>query len=183
VPFGREQHQHPRRAVHGAAVALVRHVDKLRPQPRLVRGQLRAGRAAPRGERPQDALAGLPQPPGRVRAAHAPLRQVPFQVPPHPSRDVVRAGPLHDGEQRDRHHEDRAPHAEHPGDPALRVQRLVHRLDRGGRNAGPRGQVHGHRVGGVQRDHGLGGGGDRRGRSAELVPREEPGPALGFADL
>ena len=170
VPFGGDQHEHPGGDVRRPAVILARRVDQLGPQPRLVRGQLRAGRAAPRGERPQHAVAKVPQPPRGITVPDPAFREIPFQLPSDPLRNVIGAGPLHHGQQRSRNHEDRAAHAEHPDEPALGVQLLIDRLGGGGRDAGARRQVNGHRIGRVQRDHGVRGGADGRGGDGQPVP-------------
>ena len=97
VPLGAEEHEHPRGDIRRSAVALVQRVGQLRPQPRLVLGQLRPGRAAaPRVQGRQHARAELPEPPGWVAVAHPADPQVLLQLPTEPLGDVIRARRLHD---------------------------------------------------------------------------------------
>jgi methionyl-tRNA synthetase len=178
--LGRQQREQPGGDVHRAAVALVRGVDDLGAQPRLVLGELAAGGAAAGGQRLHRGLADLLEPVRPVRG-DAGLLHPPGQVPPHPLGDLVGTGRLDHRHQGSGHHEHRPPHPEHPYQGAFGVQRVLD-VRVAGPGASPGRQVDRRRVGAVQPDDVRYRVRDRGGPGREVMPGRQPRPPLGHAD-
>jgi hypothetical protein len=147
--LGRQQGEQPGGDVHRAAVALVLGVGDLRSQPRLVGGELRAGRGAAGGQRTHRGLARLFEPDRPVGGDARRLDDL-AKLAPHALGDLVRARGLDHRHQLGRYDEHRPAHAEHPDHRALLVQRLLDCRFVDVTGPGPGGQVHRRRVGAVQ---------------------------------
>ncbi len=184
LPLDAQHPQQPRRDGVHPLVTPAGPVHEPLAQPRLVLGEFGRGRLPAPRECGQRGLLHLRQP-GRVRRPRR--RHVLDQRGPFPGGHREAGRGVHDGRQTGGEHEHGVPHAVHPDQRPLLVQRPLGLLDglRGLRQSRPHCQVHGRRIGAVQRDEGFGdllrALGPRR--PGQPMPQPQPSAPLRHPDV